>query len=605
MPQTPRKPVRRATSRTSSEPSETTAKVGTKGPAKKSTKDLAKTTSKAAPKAGSRSASQTTGKPAATKSTARKPASKASARVTAAPFEGPAVHVRMYRGILGDCFLLTLKVDGTAKYILIDCGVLQNVPSGEELWKNLPQDVQASLDKAEVEKVEAGPDQIRRIAEDVAETTDNHLDLVIITHEHFDHLSGFAYGRDVFEKMAIDQLWMAWTENPDDPQANKLKARFTKVKQALALAMEAGSAMGVGDERLAVVRDLSSFLGVAKVGGAIRSTQDMMDFIRKKAGPEATRYLSPGEVLDMHSDLGLKAYVLGPPRDEVKLAKDSPSGGARKEVYLTALDDVRALDSAIRSALPADRVQRVSATAKSSLGLGEKVEEEDTSDAPPFARPHLHGLEVTPPNDLRAPLSELYGKDKYRQIENEWQGAAEALALKLDSDTNNTSLALALELPDGQVLLFPGDAQVGNWLSWHDQTYPPKPRQDQEAVSMEDLLKRVVFYKVGHHCSHNATLKALGLEKMTNSRLTAAVPLVEAVAKVQGKGRKKPGAGWAMPYPSLYADLQTRTRGRIIRGDGDPKQEQDAFNHAGGRKPITVAHGENGLWAELIIPLDP
>ena len=43
------------------------------------------------------------------------------------------------------------------------------------------------------------------------------------------------------------------------------------------------------------------------------------------------------------------------------------------------------------------------------------------------------------------------------------------LALQLDSDTNNTSLVLAIELiASGRVLLFPGDAQVGNWLSWHE-----------------------------------------------------------------------------------------------------------------------------------------
>ncbi|TIX03162.1 MAG: hypothetical protein E5V44_15695, partial [Mesorhizobium sp.] len=60
--------------------------------------------------------------------------------------------------------------------------------------------------------------------------------------------------------------------------------------------------------------------------------------------------------------------------------------------------------------------------------------------------------------------------EKWRRIDSDWTGSIEALALKMDSDTNNTSLALAFELPDGQVLLFPGDAQVGNWLSWNDQT---------------------------------------------------------------------------------------------------------------------------------------
>ena len=47
---------------------------------------------------------------------------------------------------------------------------------------------------------------------------------------------------------------------------------------------------------------------------------------------------------------------------------------------------------------------------------------------------------------------------------------ASDLALQLDSVTNNTSLVLAIErIADGKVLLFPADAQEGNWLSWHDE----------------------------------------------------------------------------------------------------------------------------------------
>jgi len=41
----------------------------------------------------------------------------------------------------------------------------------------------------------------------------------------------------------------------------------------------------------------------------------------------------------------------------------------------------------------------------------------------------------------------------------------------LQSATNNTSLVLAIELEDGDVMLFAGDAQVGNWLSWQDLTW--------------------------------------------------------------------------------------------------------------------------------------
>ncbi len=103
---------------------------------------------------------------------------------------------------------------------------------------------------------------------------------------------------------------------------------------------------------------------------------------------------------------------------------------------------------------------------------------------------------------------------EWRQIESDWLGAAGTLALQLDSDTNNTSLALAIELsPGGKVLLFPGDAQVGNWLSWHALHWT-REGEPERSVDAADLLRRTAFYKVGHHASHNATLREKGLELM-------------------------------------------------------------------------------------------
>src|SRR6185437_9128289 len=56
-----------------------------------------------------------------------------------------------------------------------------------------------------------------------------------------------------------------------------------------------------------------------------------------------------------------------------------------------------------------------------------------------------------------------YAKGRsWRRVDDDWLGYAGQLALQLDSDTNNTSLVLAFELSSGgDVLLFPGDAQVG------------------------------------------------------------------------------------------------------------------------------------------------
>ena len=95
------------------------------------------------------------------------------------------------------------------------------------------------------------------------------------------------------------------------------------------------------------------------------------------------------------------------------------------------------------------------------------------------------------------------------------------MALKLDSDTNNTSLALAIELvPSGKVLLFPGDAQAGNWNSWHKLKWPRKDDPDHP-VTVADLMSRTVLYKVGHHASHNATLRDKGLELMVDPDLVS------------------------------------------------------------------------------------
>ena len=81
------------------------------------------------------------------------------------------------------------------------------------------------------------------------------------------------------------------------------------------------------------------------------------------------------------------------------------------------------------------------------------------------------------------------------------------LALQLDSHTNNTSLALAFELiPSGRVLLFPGDAQVGNWMSWSGRRWQVQEGTTARNVTTEDLLVRTVLYKVGHcirlNCRH-------------------------------------------------------------------------------------------------------
>jgi hypothetical protein len=150
-------------------------------------------------------------------------------------------------------------------------------------------------------------------------------------------------------------------------------------------------------------------------------------------------------------------------------------------------------------------------------------------------------------------LAASYAIDPQRCISRDWLNVAAELALQLDSYTNNTSLVLAFEVPGSKdVLLFVGDAQIGNWLSW--------------SGSSTDLLSRTIFYKVGHHGSHNATLKTGGLEAMSSKNLVAAIPVDEQFAHLPKGGNPN---GWDMPAGPLLSALLRQTKGRVLRGDSD------------------------------------
>jgi hypothetical protein len=180
----------------------------------------------------------------------------------------------------------------------------------------------------------------------------------------------------------------------------------------------------------------------------------------------------------------------------------------------------------------------------------------------------------------------------WRRIDEDWLNAASQLALALDNDTNNTSLVLAFELSDGQVLLFPGDAQAGNWLSWGNVRW----LEGEHARSGRELLRQVVVYKVGHHGSHNATLAAQGLELMERDELVVLLPVDELQAQ-----RKR----WAMPFGPLYERLLAKTKGRVLRADqgvpvrpaGMPERQWQQF-----LQRVRTDPSDEQLWLELTVP---
>jgi len=495
----------------------------------------------------------------------------------------------MHRGLLGDFFFVRHTVGAKSFKMLIDCGVLQRI--GTEKAKP---------------STSLGKPRIVADIKDFIQECAGSVDLMVATHEHYDHLSGFMLANDSFAKFKIGKVWMAWTEDRSDKLANSYRNKKNKALAALATLADNPS-LAAADE-METVRNLLQFHGSVTdhrpgaMGAAGRKDADrlsgnssceaVLEWLRQRAGMANVSFLKPGDVVRWGVDDVFRAYVLGPPRDDERLRQLDPSKGAAREVYLARGEDVETMTGL--AAIHSERNR--------DLHL------DDLPFVPLYWRAYdpkgkKKGRKAKKLDD---PIVRLYERSddvsRDRRIDAEWLGSAENLALKIDGDVNNTSLALALELADKRVLLFPGDAQVGSWLSWGDQAYPADDKKDGPKLKIDELLSRTILYKVGHHASHNATLRDRGLELMTNPDLCAMIPVVAKTAHEQ-KTKSSPN-GWAMPYGDLYKRLEESTAGRIVRGDGDISEEKSKFANS----IFDLSYGNavkpgDPLWVEVALKL--
>lgn len=474
------------------------------------------------------------------------------------------VSVRMYCHGFGDCFLLTFFSDKTPVYkMLIDCGMLTGDTS--------------TLKQA-----------IAHIKEDCK----GKLNLVVQTHQHKDHISGFNLRDDkkqlLWDDIVVDKVWLAWTENTTkdgDDLAIQLKKKQEKKKKALAKALHLynnsiqqaehramlnneyrGSDYYAAQQRYATaLQQMLEFYDISATEVAAMGAQgsgelgltmkDAMGYFinrsQQEDGPDIN-YWNPGDLADAKRTglEGVNFYFLGPPKDYDKLRVMDDSSHA--EMYLTEMG----------------------LSDNFFMALSDNAGEENTDALSPFHKRFAWNTgELSKEQKAdRDNVWNIYNdkNNNWRSIETDWLHNAGALALNLDSYTNNTSLVIAIELEDsGKVLLFPADAQIGNWLSWtevDDHGHPVlqwevTKKGGKDTVTAAGLLERTVFYKVGHHASHNATAREHGLELMTSDELVAMIPVDEAVARKQGK------KGWKMPADDLYKRLLEKTKSRIIRLD--------------------------------------
>lgn len=455
------------------------------------------------------------------------------------------VRIRMYRHGLGDCFLVRLPRDKAGTYnILIDCGLIA---------------------------VAADPKPaMAKVVADIRKECDDHIDLVIMTHEHWDHASGFSTQQvqAEFDAIDIDEVWYAWTEDPESKLGKKLRReRAAKVRalHAAALALRSQNDP-LAIKRAERVMSLLQFFGVADArdlgplaaapgGGTIEKTRPAFEYLGKRRGVK-TRYCYPEKPpITLPGVSGVRVFVLGPPQDEALIKRSAPTKRG-KEVYELASESA-AVDNLSMA------FDRLGGSAKDAGGPDCPFD----ASVSVFASPRAG----SPSPKLAALMTSTWDEpnEAWRKIDLDWTAAAETLALNLDTHTNNTCLVVAFELTEtGRVLLFAADAQVGNWLSWQDTHWRVKEEGETTTVKGPDLLERTVFYKVGHHGSHNATLRALGLEQMSSDDLVAFVPVFKEQAE---KNR------WhEMPFSPLVKRLREKTGGRLVFSDEKLKAPSQA-----------------------------
>jgi beta-lactamase superfamily II metal-dependent hydrolase len=389
------------------------------------------------------------------------------------------IRIRMYNVGFGDCFLVSVPARPRTLQILFDCGSHAAGP---------------------------GPRKIEEVVEDVIADVSTkgkaRIDVVIATHRHQDHVSGFQ--SELWSKVEVGEVWMPWTEDPEDSKARKI----LETQSRLALHLESTMlTLGLADEVIGVARNS---LTNAK---AMRTLHDGF------AGQPRRRFLPPtprAKCSFTSARLpGVKIHILGPSRDpEVIRDMDPPAA----ESYL--------------------RLQLAKGAGPTEATL-------------PFRSNWLvpETIFATERGYLALKSSEI------GRIINLGKGEEFELAVALDKAVNGTSLMIMLQI-GSSYLLFPGDAQWGTWsAALNDPVWLA-------------LLSRTTFLKVGHHGSHNASPKefveqVLGSEFLADVSTRPMsrwkyIPKRELLVALKGRGGKVARSDKAEEDPVEFKRVENR-----------------------------------------------
>ena len=356
---------------------------------------------------------------------------------------GPSkLTLRAYGVGFGDCFLLTFSYAGATgdRHMLIDFGTTQKPPNPRKLL-------------------------MMDIAKDIIVTVGGHLHVIVATHRHTDHISGFATNAkkngtgDLIASLKPDLVIQPWTEDLNAPikskgpgtgltaaanDAFRLSLRHMQTVMEASL-RQTGHLPTALREEIAFVgqNDLSNLSAVKNLAKMGNNGKSAYVFYDKKIPKLAA--LLPNVQVD----------VIGPPTIKQKADVVSQSAKNADEYWhFASFWGLRA--------------------ATSELTDGREL----------FPRAPVHTGRAIPIENrwFMQRLKQTRGNQLLRIVR------------AMDNALNNTSVILLIKAGKKK-FLFPGDAQWENW----------EHALKKNAKELTD----VDVYKVGHHGSLNATPKTL------------------------------------------------------------------------------------------------
>jgi len=356
----------------------------------------------------------------------------------------------MYNVGFGDCFMVTIPTADRRLRILFDCGSIARDPEVEM------EDV---LQQLWADATDPSEDQPR-------------IDVVVGTHRHRDHVSGFA--KPGWDDVVVGEVWMPWTEHPTNVEAKRIRETQSRLAASLHSSLQASLSAAANDIEREGIKSL-----VHLAANALSNAQAMSMLHEGFAGSPKRRFL-PEDGAAMQLDCpvlpGVTVYVLAPSRSKDVIRDMDPPVG---QSYLRLAG---ALDNSEETPHPFAPGWRIDLETWTDATQGVASVAPDSPVARILGQRTGHIPRPNPPQLSEADRKALLTVGEMNQ----------AVAVSLDKAVNGTSLMILLRI--GQAyLLFPGDAQWGSW----------------QAVLRDDdlrrLLQKVTFYKVGHHGSHNST----------------------------------------------------------------------------------------------------